>query len=75
MLTHTLADPRRDKIIDTIEDEDERLAVDLMYRAITAPLMQARPRVSLTPCRSSRSRVCGPRDVFAPNLLLTPASC
>jgi len=30
----------RDKIIDTIEDEDERLAVDLMYRAITAPLMQ-----------------------------------
>merc|ERR1719171_1436859 len=25
---------------DTIEDDDERLAVDLLYRAITAPMMQ-----------------------------------
>lgn len=32
----------RDKILATIEEDDERLAVDLMYRAITAPLMQAR---------------------------------
>jgi len=30
----------RDKILATIEEDDERLAVDLMYRAITAPLMQ-----------------------------------
>ena len=25
---------------DSVEDDDERLAVDLLYRAITAPLMQ-----------------------------------
>ena len=32
----------RDKILATFsdEEEDERLAVDLLYRAITAPVMQ-----------------------------------
>ena len=29
-----------DKVLSTMEDEDERLAVDLLYRAITAPVMQ-----------------------------------
>ena len=30
----------RDTVLAGIEDEDERLAVDLLYRAITAPIMQ-----------------------------------
>jgi len=30
----------KDKVMATIEDEDERLAVDLLYRAITAPMIQ-----------------------------------
>merc|ERR1719263_995544 len=30
----------KDSILESMEDEDERLAVDLLYRAITAPLMQ-----------------------------------
>jgi len=30
----------KDKIMATMEDEDEKLAVDLLYRAIQAPLMQ-----------------------------------
>merc|ERR1711871_509546 len=30
----------KEKVLASMEDEDERLAVDLLYRAITAPLMQ-----------------------------------
>jgi chaperonin GroEL len=30
----------RETVLDGVEDEDERLAVELLYRAITAPLMQ-----------------------------------
>ena len=30
----------REKVLATMEDDDERLAVELLYRAITAPIMQ-----------------------------------
>jgi len=30
----------KDKVLEQMEDDDERLAVDILYRAITAPIMQ-----------------------------------
>jgi hypothetical protein len=40
---------RREKVLAAMEEEDEKLAVELLYRAIQAPLMQARAADSRSP--------------------------